>query len=108
MTKVYALPEVIDYLEKLVDILYEKEYFSFEDTSIEYVVDLFEDIITNLPKRTSKPSPDLLIKYGDEYVAFPKNRQTTRYAFFDKYKDKEDIYYIRCKWYIFSMYLAKR
>ena len=96
--KVVAVPEVIEYLEKLVDILYEKEYFSFKDTSVSYVVDLFEDIITNLSIRRSKTAPSYFQKYGEdlEYAAFPKNKRTTWYVFFEVYKDgKELIYLVR-------------
>ena len=96
--KIFAVPEVIEYLEELVDILYEKEYFSFEDTSIAYVVDLFEDIMTNLPAKQHKPASRHYDKYGKEmyYAAFVKNRHTTWYAFFTKYeKQGETIYLIR-------------
>ena len=71
--RVVAVPEVIEYLEGLVDVLYEKGYFSFEDDSVNYVADLFEDIITKLPTRLSKPAPQFFRKYGEdlEYAAFP-------------------------------------
>jgi hypothetical protein len=95
-TKVLADPDVIDYLYELVDILYEKQYFSFEEDSVEYVVELFEDIITNLPKKRRKPAPKHLKKYGEnlEYAAFKKNKRTTWYTFFDIYKDNEEIVYL--------------
>ena len=35
--KVLAKPEVIDYLEELISILYEKEYFGYEEFAIRYV-----------------------------------------------------------------------
>ena len=94
--KVISVPEVIDYLYELIDILYEKKYFSLEDSSVEYVVELFEDIITNLPKKRSKPAPEHFDKYGKdmEYAAFRKNKHTTWYAFFDVYKDNEEIIYL--------------
>ena len=95
-TKVLAIPNVIDYLNELVDILYEKQYFSFEDASVEYVVELFEDIITNLPTKPSKPAPKHFEKYGKdvEYAAFKKNKHTTWYVFFDVYKENEEIIYL--------------
>jgi len=40
--KVLAKPEVIDYLEELISILYEKEYFGYEEFAISYVDDLKE------------------------------------------------------------------
>ena len=94
--RVLAVPEVIEYLKELVDILYEKRYFSFEDSSVNYVVDLFEDIITKLPTRLSKPAPKIFQKYSDNllYTAFPKNKRTTWYVFFEIYKDNEEITYL--------------
>ena len=38
---VWALPEVIEELENLIDILYEKGYFSYEQVSVNYVVSQF-------------------------------------------------------------------
>jgi len=35
--KVIVIPEVYDFLENLVIILYEKEYFGFEDAARKYV-----------------------------------------------------------------------
>ena len=97
--KVWAIPEVIDELEKLIDILFEKEYFSYEDTSVNYVVDLFEDIIKNLPASTKRPAPKYFTdRYGEGlyYAVFPKSKRTHWYAFFRMYKiDGELIYQIR-------------
>jgi len=94
--RVFAIPDVIEYLEELVDILYEKGYFSLEDDSVSYVIDLFEDIITKLPTRSSKPAPPYFQKYGKDlvYAAFPKNKRTTWYVFFEIYKFNEEITYL--------------
>ncbi|MCL2435172.1 MAG: hypothetical protein FWD09_03395 [Lentimicrobiaceae bacterium] len=40
MKKVLATPEVQAYVQRLVRILYENGYFSFEDTARKYVKDL--------------------------------------------------------------------
>ena len=61
---VLILPEVLDYLEKLVIILYEKEYFGFLESSSSYVNELIDSIETNLPLRPSKPAPKYFDKYG--------------------------------------------
>ena len=95
-TKVLAIPEVIDYLNELVDILYEKRYFSFEDTSVEYVVELFEDIITNLPVKPGKPAPKHFDQYGKdmEYAAFKKvnTQRGTSFSTFTKRMRKSYIW----------------
>jgi len=96
--KVYAIPEIIEYLETLVDILYEKEYFSYQQTSEIYVAELFNDIITNLPKKQHKPAPKYYDRYGKElyYAAFTKNKRTTWYAFFSKYEENGNIWFAIC------------
>jgi len=95
---VIVIPEVQQYLECLKKILFEKEYFSFEESAIKYVNDLFDDIITYLPAKQHTPAPNYFDKYGKGmyYASFRKNKQTTWYAFFNKYKENgETIYLIR-------------
>ena len=95
---VVILPETLDYLENLVIILYEKEYFSFIETSNSYVYDLLYKIKTTLPMLPSKPAPKHFEKYGKnmEYAVFKKSKHTQWYVFFKVYKkDGEDIYQVR-------------
>ena len=93
---VLAIPEVIDYLEELTAILYEKGYFGYLEYAHHYVDELIDDIKTNLPKKQKKPAPKHFQKYGAElkYAAFRKNRQTTWYVFFEVYREKEDVIYV--------------
>jgi hypothetical protein len=83
-------------LGELVDILYEKGYFGFEETSVNYVVSLYDEIIAKLPIRPSKPAPAFFQKYGADlrYTVFPKNKHTTWYVFFEVYKSNEDVTYL--------------
>ncbi len=93
---VYAIPEVIEDLENLIDILFEKGYFGFEDKSVNYVVSLFEDIKNNLPKKLKKPAPEYFSdRYGKGlyYVTFKKNNRTQWYVFFRMYRMDEELYY---------------
>ena len=96
--KVVALQSVISYLNNLVLILYEKEYFGFMESARNYVGELLRDITINLPTKLHKPAPKHFDKYGKnmEYAIFRKNKQTTWYVFFRVYqKYGEDIYQIR-------------
>ena len=81
--KVVALPKVYDYLENLVTILYEKDYFGLKESAHKYVDDLFDDIIVTLPIRLHKTAPKHFDKYGKgmKYAAFPQNKRTIWYAF---------------------------
>jgi hypothetical protein len=96
--RVVATPEVIEYIENLVPLLYEKGYFSFADTAKKYVDDLYDDIQENLPTRSHKCAPERYAKYGQDlyYATFIKNKRTTWYAFFTKYQDEnnEIIYFV--------------
>ena len=62
--KVIALPEVREYLSELIRILYEKEYFGFEESAQRYVEELGADIRHNLPTKIKKPAPSYFNKYG--------------------------------------------
>ncbi|MDR2204593.1 MAG: hypothetical protein LBE36_00290 [Flavobacteriaceae bacterium] len=92
-------PKTRDYLENLVTVLFQKEYFSWLDTSEKYVRTLIDDILTNLPNRLHKRAPEHYAKYGEDlhYVSFIKNKHTSWYVFFTKYQDENHqiIYLIR-------------
>ena len=96
MKKVLATPEVQAYVQRLVRILYENGYFSFEDTARKYVKDLYDDIQNTLPIRLHKPAPKHFEKYGKDlhYATFKKSNRTTWYAFFTKHRQDEDIIYL--------------
>lgn len=89
---VKALPEVRLYLSDLIRILYEKEYFSFEDNAIEYVTDLVSRIEKDLPFKVKKPAPESFLRYGENlyYSSFRKNRETIWYVFFTVHYDEEN------------------
>jgi len=96
--RVIFLPKVQDYLDNLIPILYEKEYFGFKDSAVRYIDNLRKDIEINLSTHLHKPAPIYYDRYGKNmyYALFRKNKRTTWYAFFTKYEDKgETIYLIR-------------
>ena len=94
--KVLAKPEVIDYLEELVSILFEKEYFGYKEFAIHYVDDLIDNINANLPQKLIKSAPQIFEKYGKnlKYASFKKSKQTIWYVFFEIYKENEKIIYL--------------
>ena len=93
---VLFVPKVQECLYELENILYEKGYYSFEESAIKYVDDLIYDIKTNLPDRQHKPVPKHYDQYGKElyYAIFKKNRQTSWYAFFLKYVENGEAIYL--------------
>lgn len=56
--KIVILPEVVDYLLELSDILYDKRCFGFEEAAIKYTDELFEAIKTELPYQSPKIAPE--------------------------------------------------
>ena len=94
--KVLFLPEVRQYLRELQNLLFEKEYFGFEESAVQYVRDLILDIEETLPIRASKEAPVFFNRYGKgmRYASFRKNRNTQWYVFFNKYKEKDEITYL--------------
>jgi hypothetical protein len=94
--KVLFLPEVQDDYDELEQILYEKGYFSFSDSSKNYVKNLVADIVANLPTKLHKPAPKYFNKYGNDmkYSSFRKNKNTNWYVFFNTYDDKGEIIYL--------------
>lgn len=96
--RVVFLPEVRLYFQELEEILFEKEYFGFEETAIKYVRELITDIEKTLPVRLSKPAPSHFDRYGKGmyYAAFRINKTTEWYVFFSKYKvDNEIVFLVR-------------
>ena len=96
--KVIALPEVREYLMELINILYEKEYFGFEENAQKYVEELFLDIKNNLPLKLKTPAPPYFDRSGKKmlYSTFRKNKATQWYVFFNVYqKDGEITFTIR-------------
>jgi histone deacetylase complex regulatory component SIN3 len=82
----------------LKKILFENEYFGFEDAAQKYVDELFDDITKNLHVHIKKRAPKYFDKYGKGmyYAGFRKNKNTQWYVFFRLYrKNEENIYQIR-------------
>ncbi len=96
--KILYLPEVRLYFKELAWLLYEKEYFGFEESAIKYVEDLFNDIDKSLPSKHSKKASSYFDRYGKNmhYAVFKKNSHTQWYVFFQILDDNgETVYLVR-------------
>jgi len=89
-------PKVLSYFENLIIILYDKEYFSFLETSKKYVEDLIDDIKSNISTKQHKPAPRHFDKYGKgmKYASFKKSRHTTWYVFFKTYEENGNTIFL--------------
>lgn len=88
--------QVVDYLNELVDILYEQQYFSFKDNAYDYVDWILDRIESCIAVSPPKKAPEYFFKYGDNlsYISLKRNPQTTWYVFFNHEADLFHIRYI--------------
>lgn len=82
--KIEILPEVTDFLNELVEILFYKEYFGFEDTAQFYVQKIYDFIENDLINFPHKSTPKKLKRFGSNYAFYRPNERTTWYIFFEK------------------------
>ncbi len=78
------VPEVEYYIENLIDILFEEEYFGFEIYAQNYgakIIDFVEENIISFP---AKKTPIQLKYFGSNYIFYKSNQRTTWYIFFEK------------------------
>jgi len=96
MKRVEFAPEVSEYFKNLTPALYNLGYFSYLESSKNYVDKLTIDIENNLPTRQHKPATQYFDKYGKDmlYAMFRTNKQTTWYAFFTKYNENGNTFYL--------------
>ncbi|OJV37788.1 MAG: hypothetical protein BGO33_07490 [Bacteroidia bacterium 43-41] len=94
--KVLFLPEVRQYFHELEEVLFEKEYFGFEDSAVQYVRELIFEIENSLPIRTCKKAPSYFNRYGKDmhYASFRKNKATQWYVFFTRYRKRDEMIYL--------------
>ena len=91
MNVIFA-PEVQEYYDYLEQVLYEYGYFGNIQSSKKYVKDLFDDITAHLNVIQHRPAPKYFDRYGKgmKYAVFRKNRRTSWYVFFKKYRENDD------------------
>lgn len=84
---------VLLFLEELIDVLIEKGYFSFYDTSVMYMEDIVSYINKSIETAPHKKAPVYFSKFGNNlyYITYIRNKQTTWYILFEK---GYDYYYI--------------
>lgn len=100
-------PTVIQALKKLVWILYNEEYFGFEEDAHKYVDKLRKAIHKDLPNLPHHSTPPELQKYGSYYVKLKGNKRTMWYVFFDKKGHRYVVEFITNNYSQQSAYLNK-
>ena len=84
------LPEVEDYLENLVEILYQREYFGYEESSYDYVLALANYIVEFIAIANPMTVPIELESKGDFYIVYNSSKRTSWYILFER----EDSHYL--------------
>ena len=92
--KILFAPEVDQYLTELIQLLFDKGYFSFYEDADKYVTSLILDIKASLNRKLKKRAPLYFLRYGKDlyYSVFKKNTNTQWFVFFN---GEDDMYYIR-------------
>lgn len=86
--------DVTDFLENLIQTLFEKEYFGFEASAEAYVAKIYDFIENELIFFPHKQTPEKLIRFGSKYVFYKVNNQTTWYIFFENKDNRYLVTYI--------------
>lgn len=72
------------YLAKLIDTLYEQNYFGFKEDAKSYVQEIILFVMNNDFKFNVTKTPKKLEKFGSKFLKYKANNQTTWYIFFDE------------------------
>ena len=86
--------ETKKYLQELVYLLFQNEYFGFEEDAKYYVDKITFFIEENISVYPSKNSPEEFKKYGEKFMLYKANAQTSWYIFFDQNEHKFLIRFI--------------
>ena len=94
--KIIYHKQVVIYLNELVDVLYEQNYFGFKESAYDYVDWIFDRIESNIHAVPYKTAPEYFSKYGNNlsYISLKRNSQTTWYVFFNHEADLFHVYFI--------------
>lgn len=87
---VYYSEEVEIYLNQLIDTLFEKEYFGFREDAQMYVANIKWFIDDNISIYPPKSLPIELKEFGEKYILYKANAQTTWYIFYDQ--DEKSVF----------------
>lgn len=83
MEKVIFRQGLLDYLEYLTFLLFEKGYFGFEDSSLDYIGKIVDFIYNKIGTYPHKITPEKLEFLGKYYIVYKSNERTSWYIFFD-------------------------
>ena len=89
--KVIFSDSILDSLEDLVFILFEKDYFSYKENAFDYVDKIIDYVTNDIHAFPHKKTPKKLSRLGSNYFFYKSNTRTTWFIFFEQ---KSTHYYI--------------
>lgn len=92
--KIVFKEEVIDYTNELMYELYQKEYFGFYDSAVNYKDKIIDFVLENLISFPSKRTPVKIQHLGSNYIFYKINSYTTWFIFFEFQNDEYLVTYI--------------
>lgn len=84
MEKIIFADKVSNYLNQLVYVLFEEEYFSYSENAQVYVNKIVDFIVSEIASFPHKKTPLALSHLGTYYIFYKSNKRTTWYIFFEK------------------------
>ncbi len=71
-------------LDRLIEILYKKEYFGFIENAEIYISNIYDFIYQNIESFPSKNTPIQLSNFGNKYIFYNTNTRTTWFILFEQ------------------------
>ncbi|MDR2345140.1 MAG: hypothetical protein LBE18_03660 [Planctomycetaceae bacterium] len=86
--------EVELFLDELLILLFEKEYFAFPDSAKQYVDNLISYVEQNISIHVGKEASAYYSRYGQnlKYITYRANKMTSWYIF---YQERNGVFLIR-------------
>jgi len=86
--KIVFSEEVEIYFEKLIDILFDNNYFGFKKDARNYVQEIVKFVMSNDFKLNVRKTPRTFQKFGKKFIVYKANTRTSWYIFFDQKGDQ--------------------
>lgn len=87
-------PEVEQYINDLVYILFYEDYFTYIENAIDYKDKIINFVEQNILLFPFKKTPKQLAHLGSKYIFYTSNQRTTWYIFFESKDNNYLITYV--------------
>lgn len=79
--------EVIYFLDRLIELLYQFDYFSYRENATLYTYKIYDFIENDIDTFPHKSTPEKLRHLGSNYIFYKSNARTTWFVFFEKLEE---------------------